>query len=351
MTQEKDPTQTSSSGRRPTIREVALAADTSIGTVSRVLNGNSKVAKATKLRVMDAIRSTGYQLNIAAQMMRTKRSMTIGLLIPDIVSPTFSKIAAGAEAVLSEEGYLLLVASANRRVDSEIGFINAAVQRQMDGLILSLTNEKSTDILDVLSSLKTPTLILDRDIPIDCDVIFSEHAETLRQAVEHLTNLGHRRIGYVGASQDIRPGRERVRGLKRGLEQASIELDQNLIRTGQQGPHYGEVETSSLLMLDNPPTALIAGTGDIFPGALRAIRTMGLKIPDDISIIGVDETSMADLIDPPITVVARDMVQFGQAAAQLLLERIKSPDAIVKRLVLTSELIYRHSTARPPSTR
>ena len=193
--------------RRPTIHDVAVEAGVSTGTVSRVAAGQGSVAEETRARVISAMAKVGYQPNAAARAMRTNVSKTIGLLIPDIRSPTFIRVAAGAEEVLAPAGYMLLSASSNRSIAREVAFLQAARQRQMDGLIVSTSDETAEETLHELNQLEMPLVILDRAAPEKADLVASEHMLVMQSAVQHLIALGHRRIGFIGPTERISPGR------------------------------------------------------------------------------------------------------------------------------------------------
>jgi len=335
-------------GPRPTIREVALAADVSTGTVSRVIGGSPRVAKETRARVVAAMKRIGFQPNAAARSMRTNVTKTIGLLIPDILSPTFARVAAGAEGALTPAGYMLLIGSSNRSIAQEVAFLQTAQQRRMDGLIVSLSDEAAKETLHELNLMTAPKVVLDRDIAVEADVIQSEHRRVMEQAVGHLISLGHRRIGLIGPSQRIRPSRERVAAYRSAHAAAGLPVDDRLIRCDSQNVDFGEIETTDLLAMSDPPTALIGGSGDIFLGVVRALRTLGVDIPRSVSLIGVDDPQIAGILGPPVTSIARDMIRIGDEAARLVLARIADPNRDFRRLTLPSALIMRQSTAEPP---
>jgi LacI family transcriptional regulator len=315
--------------------------------VSRVAAGQGSVAEETRARVMSAMAKVGYQPNAAARAMRTNVSKTIGLLIPDIRSPTFIRVAAGAEEVLAPAGYMLLSASSNRSIGREVAFLQAARQRQMDGLIVSTSDETAEETLHELNQLEMPLVILDRAAPANADLVASEHMLVMQNAVQHLIALGHRRIGFIGPTEKISPGRMRVIGYRRAHAAAGIPVDERLLRTQTQNSEYGQFETHDMMSGPNPPTALIPASSDIFYGALRAIRMLDLRIPEALSVIGVDDVQLADLVGPPITVILRDVLRSGQEAARLILERLRDPDRPPRQLMLDSHLVLRQSTAAP----
>ncbi len=332
---------------RPTIHEVAAASGVSIGTVSRVAVGSPHVAPETRAQVLAAMVKLGYQPNAAARAMRTKQTKTIGFLLPDLTNQVFARVAQGAETILAPEGYMLFAFSSNRSPTREVAFLQAARQRQMDGLIVSLADETAGEPIKELNRMGVPIIVLDRDVPVPADVVYSEHIQPIETVVNQLLELGHRRIGLITASQNIRPGRDRVTGFKRALTKAGIPIDEWLIRAWRQSSEHGAAETHDLLTGSDPPTAILAAGSDIFYGALRAVRLLGLSIPDDISFVGTDDPLLGELVYPPITVINRDMTEVGCQAARLLLDRLNGLDSPPRRIVLGSDVLLGRSVAPP----
>ncbi len=337
--------------RRPTIRDVAELASVSIGTVSRVVGGHGKVAQGTRARVEAAMQRIGYQPNAAARTMRTNRTKTIGFLIPDITNQVFARVATGAEAVLARAGYMLFAFSSDRSPDREIAFLAAARQRQMDGLIVTLADETSRETVAALQGMDVPIVILDREVPVAADVVFSEHREAVLTLMRQLFALGHRRIALITASETIRPGRERAEAYRSAIAEAGLPLDPWLIRSRAQTAEYGAAEAYDLLTAADPPTAILAGGNDIFAGALRSVRRLGLSIPTELSFAGADDLMLSELANPAITVIDRDMAEVGTVAARLLLERLDGLDTPPRRLLLGSTVVLRNSIAPPRALR
>ncbi|WP_051248131.1 LacI family DNA-binding transcriptional regulator [Inquilinus limosus] len=333
--------------RRPTIRDVAARAAVSIGTVSRVAGGSARVAEATRARVLAAMAETGYQPNAAARTMRTSRTRTIGFLIPDMANPVFSRVAIGAEPVLSAAGYMLFAVSSNRSPAREIAFLEAAQQRQMDGLIVTLADETHAPVVERLGRIGVPLVILDRDVPVAADVVYSDHARPIETLVRQMAAQGHKRIALITASEKIRPGRARAEAFRKAIAEAGLPVEERLIRSRAQTADYGAAEAHDLLTGPTPPTALIAGGNEIFQGALRAIRLLGLSVPQDLSLAGADDRVLAELVDPPITVIDRDMAEVGATAARMLLERLDGLDAPPRRVLLGSSVVLHGSIGRP----
>lgn len=340
----------SAAGRRPTIHDVAAAAGVSTGTVSRVAGGHARVAPETRAQVLQAMASIGYQPNAAARAMRTNRSKSIGFLMPDIGNQVVAKVASGAESVLGPAGYMLFTFASHWNQAQEAELIDAVMQRQIDGLMVSLCDETATATSRRLEQLGIPLVILDRDVAMEADFVFSEHVEPMEIVVRHMASMGHRRIGMVTTSENIRPGRERVRGYLSALEREGLEPDPWLVRTGIQSVAFGAAETHDLLTGANPPTGIIAAGSDIFPGALKAVRMLGLDIPGEISFVGSDDLLLSEISGPPITVIDRDMMEVGRQAARILLDRLAGGLGPHKRVLLPSTVVLRHSVA-PPRTR
>jgi len=338
--------------KRPTIRDVAKVAGVSMGTVSRVAAKAKAVNPDTRKRVEEVMRQVGYVPNIAARTMRTNRTKIVGLLLPDLANTVFIQLAKAAEHVLDAAGYTLFIYSSERSAAREIQFLRLAAQYRMDGIIVSISDEANQSVLKVLSGVESPMVLLDRDLSLKADVVFSDHAEAIQHVTSHLIELGHKRIALLTAPLGIRPGRERVRGYRAALREARLDVDETLIGHDYQTTKYGFAKTMELLKRPNPPTALIAGGDEIFYGVLRAVRQLNLAIPSDLSIVGADSRMLAEVMNPPITMIDRDMSLVGETAAELLMKRMADTGAAESTHVyLPSEVILGRSTARPAGQR
>lgn len=332
---------------RPTIRDVARKAGVSTVTVSRVVSDSSAVKDGTKRKVLAAMRALGYQPNAAARAMRTNSTKTIGFLVPDLRNELFAAVARAAEELLAAQGYMLFLYSSDRSTRREINFLNQATQRGMDGLILSLCDETDSDVMDAIGQCHVPVVIWDRDVPVEADVVFNEHAAPMRTVTKHLLDLGHRSIALISAPLCIRPGRERLRGFSQAID-AHPDKTYPVVRNGSQSADFGYSETLDLMASKTPPTAIIAGGNDIFHGVMKALRSLNLRIPDDISVVGTDDRLVSELADPPITVIDRDMERIGRALARMLIARLNGeqpPESITT--TMESNVVLRSSTAAP----
>ncbi len=333
---------------RPTIKDVARKAKVSLGTASRVINGNKSVRDEIRTRVEQAITELGYHPDAVAQSMRRGATRTIGIVIRDITVPVLASFVKSAQEVLSDAGYTLIVASSEDRRERELEILNAFSRQRISGLIIATASERDPQLLKARESLGAPVVMLDRENPAAFDAVLVAHREGTRRAVEHLLDLGHRRIALLTGSEAVRPSTDRVLGYQDAFGARGIELDPDLIRTSSFSPDSSYVETSALLGQPKAPTAIIAGGIAMLPGSLRAIRAHSLRIPDDISLIGTCDSDLAELATPAITIIHYDFAEIGKAAAQFVLDRIeRDPERPPRRVKFATQLILRASCASP----
>ncbi|WDR05220.1 LacI family DNA-binding transcriptional regulator [Devosia rhodophyticola] len=337
---------------RATIREVAAAAGVSMGTVSRVAGGSTRISEVTRARVLAAMKDLSYQPNAAARAMRTNISKTVGMLVPDLGCPVFVRMIAGVKEVLAQNGYMLFTFSSESEVSQEITFLQAARQRQLDGLIVSVVDETSAETARELQMMGVPIVVVDREIKLDADRVFVEHTQAMEALMAQLIAMGHERIGFVTAALN-RPGRLRVAAYRNALQRAGITVDPDLMRTdgAGRGAAYGTSETYDLLTNGAAPTALIAAGSDFFFGALKAVRALDLSIPDQLSFVGADDTELAEIAGPPITAIERDMREVGRMAAKLLLDRFAGNALPPRTIIQSSQLVLRKSIGKVQPTR
>jgi len=333
---------------RPTIRDVAHKARVSLGTASRVINGHKSVREEIRARVEQAIVELGYRPDAVAQSMRRGATRTIGIVIRDITVPVLASFVKSAQEVLREAGYTLIVASSEDRRERELEILNAFGRQRIDGLIIATASERDPQLLKARESLRSPVVMLDREVPARFDAVLVAHREGTRRAIEHLLDLGHQRIALLTGSETVRPSMERVLGYQDAFKARSVDIDPELIRTSSFSSDFSYVETSALLGQSRPPTAIIAGGIAMLPGTLRAIRAHSLRIPADISLIGTCDSDLAELATPAITIVHYDFAEIGKAAAQFVLDRIeRDPERPPRRVKFATELIVRASCAPP----
>lgn len=333
---------------RPTIRQVADTAGVSIGTVSRVLNAHDSVRSETRARVKDAIRTLGYEPDSIAQSLRNRTTRTVGCIIRDITIPTLASFVKAAQDELYSANYALVVANSEGHGDRELELLSLFARRRADGLILSLSSEENPALLQAINLFSLPVVLLDREIPKTVDSVTIDHATGMQHAVEYLLNLGHRRIALITGKTDLRPARQRVEGYRRAHQAWDIPVKTELLRSGSFLAEYGFRETSALLSSSNRPTAVISGGMDMLSGILRAVRTYGLDIPEDISVIACSDCELAQFVTPPISAIYWDWTMVGRFTARTLLDRLQGAvSSEARTLRLSTELVIRSSCGAP----
>jgi LacI family transcriptional regulator len=334
---------------RATIHDVARVAGVSIGTVSRVLNGHGRTGPQTRERVHNAVQILGYRVNTVAQSMRRQTTNTIALLVHDITNQIFATAAAAAQEVLERAGYMLVLASSGPDPNSEASAVRVMSQRRMDGIIGFLRREDDPETIEALQDFDGAIVLFDREMDVTADVVLTDHASGVTRATRHLLDNGHRSIALIGSATHIYPGRERVRGFVEAYRQCALQAPADLIRKYALDADYGFRETYSLLSNSPRPTAIIAATNQILEGVIAAIRQAGLRVPQDISLVSFDDSPLARMVEPPVTVISRSVTQMGTMAAEMILERLRAGRSQPpQKVVLPTEIVLRGSCGPGP---
>ncbi len=309
--------------RRIGIRDVAQRAGVAISTVSKVFSGKGEVMPALRLRVLTAAAELGYQPNSVAQSLRRGATDLIGFVASDLSDPFSAEIVAGAEFVLRPAGYALLVMSSSHDPETEAANVRHLNSRRVDAVLVSPSREDGRGLLAALGEFDGPIVAIESELrsPLAVDAVCADHRQGMREAVDHLVRLGHRRIAALTGPLARRSGRERLAGLLEGLRAVGAEDDAVPIATQHDA---GVAEAEVLRQIDgtDPPTALLAGGLQLLIGTLRALDRRGLIPGRDIALVGWDDGPLPELSRPPIAVVDRDPRGLGAAAAGLALKRL-----------------------------
>jgi len=334
---------------RVTVHQVAALARVSTATVSRALAGTGSVTELLRRRVVDAAATLNYRPNRAARSLRIRRSLTVGVLIPDIQNFFFTGIERGLEQVLHEEGYTYLLGNSDGAAERERLYIDTLRDEGAAGFII-VPSERGNRSYRALQDSGVPIVMLDRTAPgLSVDQVNVTNQEGVRTAVRHLIQLGHRRIGYIGGPSALNVARERLAGYEQALEEAGLPMDPALVRPGDFQQAGGLAATEALLNLSPRPTAMFAANNLMTLGAFEALHRRRMVIPDDVAIVGFDDLPWATSLQPPLTAVAQPTFELGVAAAQLLLARLRDPRRPFRRVVLDTVLIVRGSCGAPRS--
>jgi DNA-binding LacI/PurR family transcriptional regulator len=332
-----------------TLKDVAQDAGVSVATVSRVLNDHEYVSDKTRHKVLTAVEKLGYRPSQLAVGLRTGKTRIFGLIISDIGNPYFASVVRGIEDVAYANGYSLILCNSDEDPEKEELYINVFLDSAVSGAIIACAREDSMCGKSLLDA-DIPIVALDRRLMnFDVDTVVTNNIKGAYDAVVHLIEHGHKRIGYIGGPLHTTTGKERWEGYKKALMENGYELIPDLVKVGNFKQRSGQETARELLEEDDRPTALFTANNLMTLGALNAIHEKGLRIPEEIAIVGFDDLPWAQSLDPPLTAVEQPAYELGRIAADLLIKRIIDPDRPISRVTLDTNLIVRHSSGIEPS--
>lgn len=331
-----------------TIYDVAREAGVSMATVSRVVNNNPNVKPQTRKKVFEAIERLGYRPNAVARGLASKKTTTVGVVIPDIANALYAEVARGIEDIANMYHYNIILANSDKRQDKEIRVINTLLEKQVDGLLFmggAVTDEhiqafKTSNVPIVLCATKADK----GSIPsVDID-----HEEAAFDAVSKLVSEGHESIAMIsGTLKDPANGYARFQGYKRALEKAGLPYREEYVRVGNYKYESGIEAMQYFLELPTRPTAVFAATDEMAIGAIHCIQDAGLNVPEDISVISVDNSRTSSMVRPLLTTVAQPMYDIGAVSMRLLTKLMKKENVENSNVTLPHELIVRRSVTGP----
>lgn len=287
-------------GRR-TIKDVAKLAGVSLGSASRALSGATNVSEAMLERVRRAAATLGYRPNHAARSLRSRNTKTIGCMFSDMSNPLYARLFGTLEDRLGREGYMTLISNTANKHDREIRTLQLFIERGLDALILAPSHERDGELNAMLRQLPMPYIVLDREMLTEANTILFDHGKGLAQVVEHLATLGHKRIGLVTANLKSRPGRRRIAAFKAALRAQKLALTPEHFVLPETSMSSAYDEVIAMLSRKNRPTAIVVqGTG-ILSSTMNAIAQLGLRIPDDISLVSIGHADFIKNHVPAIT--------------------------------------------------
>jgi LacI family transcriptional regulator len=331
-----------------TLRDVAYAAGVHPATASRALNPATRplVSDATAERVIRVARELGYRPNPIARSLKTARSASIGLVIPDLMNPLFPPIVRGIEAVLSTVGYSAWVVNTDNDATREAALIESLRSRHVEGLIVA-TARLDDPFLDQLATDGLPLVLINRRLAHShIPSVTADDAAGVAIAVRHLVDLGHRRIAHVAGPQDTSTGRNRLRAFHHACRDLGIAEEASpVIECGSWTEAEGAKGFERLFDAAPDFTAVLAGNDLLALGCYDALAERNLRCPHDMSIVGFNDIPFVDKLNPPLTTIRIPHQAIGVEAAQMLLERLRDPDRHARSVVLPLSLVVRGSTA------
>ncbi len=325
-----------------TIKEVSRLAGVSISTVSRVLNDTVPVADETKRRVLNAVQKLDYQPNAFARGLVTNRSGGVGVTVNDLSSPYFGTLLKGVEEVIEEAGMHLIVASGHAKAETERRAVEFLKQRRTDALIIHSEELPDADLLNWAKG-DIPILVIGRYIAeLAKSCVYLDNETGGRLATRHLLEKGHRRIAHITGPLSIHDSRERLVGYRRALEEAGLNYEEDFVVEADFMEAGGQIATKRLLERKLDFSAIFVANDQMAVGVLQTLREAGLRVPEDISLVGFDDVLLARYLYPALTTIRQPLFEMGQAAAKLALAALDGKEMGVRRK-FEPELIVRKS--------
>ncbi|WP_340400167.1 LacI family DNA-binding transcriptional regulator [Paenibacillus sp. FSL H8-0079] len=331
---------------KATIYDIAREAGVSIATVSQVINGKGKISEKRRAEIMEIMERLHYQPSAIAAALTGKQTYTLGLLVPDISNPYFAELARAVEDRSRQLGYSVVICSTDNKDERVERYLNLLQQKRVDGMMIG-TGIDNAEILSPLLQQSIPVALIARHMPS-----LSVHTVTIddilggRLAAEHLLELGHTRVAVLSEPSKVSSSQERVHGFRETLIKAGYTLEPNQIRESAADLSSAKKEALLLLGEIDHPTGLFCCNDIQAIGALQAAKELGLRVPEDVSIIGFDNTILASVTSPPLTTVAQPIEDLGHRAVDLLIEELKDERKEPQKIVLKPELVIRDSAGR-----
>lgn len=339
-----------------TIYDVAKRANVSPSTVSRVFNNTARISEATRARVLQAAQELDYHPSALASGLAKKRTLIIGLVIPDIQNPYSATLARGVQDMVFSQGYVPIICNTDGDPEKELHVLREIYRHGVDGFIitppqLQITPEVNRYIRKLLDKGVPIVFVGNRLNDPNVDFVTSRAQDGAFQAVSYLVSLGHRAIGFIGGyyTRGIAVGR--WLGYQEALITNQLPIRPEWMVEADLSQDGGEQALHRLLDLPNPPTALLAVNDLMAIGAIMACRKRGIRVPEQMSIVGFDDIPFAALTTPPLTTVAQPTYELGYKAAELLLRRFQQPNLPPQQVTLQCKLVIRQTTAPPVAQR
>ena len=326
------------------IKTIAEKSGVSTATVSRVLNNYKGIREVTRKKVIKVINEFDYEINAIAKSLRQKRTMTIGIILGNVLSQFYSIIAKAVEDTAMKYGFSTILCNGDDDPSKELKYLKVLNSNRVDGIILTPTGKNAYYVNNLIRT-GPKIVLLDRLIEgVSCDAVLVDNLNGAYNAVKHLLDQGYKSIGLVNGYIDRTTGRDRLEGYKKALKESNIKIDENLIKIGNFKKDSGYKLTDELL--NNKPDAIFVTNIDMVLGAVLLIKEKGLRIPSDVAFVGFDDSEWALLLDPPLTVVQQPVYTLGATAAEILIKKIENNEDGTNPLIhiLNTTLIIRKSS-------
>ena len=332
-----------------TLKDVAALAKVHPSTVSRVLRNveNLKISDDTKERIFKAIKKLNYHPDQTARSLRLKKSFTIGLIIPNLASPYFIGIARSLDAECTKEGYTLIISDTNENQEKEIKAVYDLYSRGVDGLVIAPVQDSDEHIQDLINK-KFPFVLIDRYFEkYETNAVICNDRDSAYNAIQHLIDLGHKRISFISGRPNLYPVIRRLEGYNKALNENNLEFHEELVCSSSPTLDDAYESVIKLMDLANPPTAILITGTVITLGVLKAIIEKNKSVPHDFSIIAFTDTILASYFMSPVTTVSHKLEDIGVKTFEILFEHMNSSDKLpFSKVIIETNFINRNSTAK-----
>lgn len=329
--------------------EVARRVGVATSTASRALNRPELVKPEIVARVRAVAEELGYTPNPFARSLRLQGSKTLGLIVPDNTNPFFAEVAKGIEAACFRVGYTLILCNSDRSLEREREQARVLYEKRVDGVLLFNTSDGSRATVEWLLDRSLPVVLVERRLPgISVDYVISDNVGGVREAIEHLAQLGHRRIACLGGDDRATHYAERLTACRSVMRELGLQVDASLIRAGLVMYADGQRAAIELLAAPAPPTALFCTTDTLAIGALRGAALIRRRVPADVAVVGYGDTEVCAYVQPPLTTVVQQKLAVGTRAVQLVLDRLaergRGEQSAAQEQVIPTRLVVRESS-------
>jgi len=334
---------------RPSIKDIAAAAGVSPATVSRALTGTGLVAEPTLTRIREAADRLGYRPNVSARNLRTRRSMAVLMVVRDVGNPFYLEIFKGVEAAAREAGYSVLMGNTENDPDREAEYFDMLGDGHADGMILmtgKLPTRKTREVgpdrpvvvaLEMIEASSFPHVVIDNEA-------------AARDAVEHLIGLGHTRIAHVTGPLPEGMSQRRLQGYRQAMKHAGLTIPEGYEVLGDFGLRSGQEACRTLMKLGSPPTAIFTASDSMAFGVIGELRSLGLSVPEQVSVMGFDDLFLSEAFQPPLSTVCQPRADIGREAMTILLRKMTGGPVPAEPVIMPTTLQIRGTTAPPAKT-
>lgn len=330
-----------------TMKDVALLAEVSTATVSRALMNPEKVSITTRKRVEEAVIESGYSPNSFARNLRRNESKTVVAIIPDICDPYFTEIIRGIEEAAMENGYIVLLGDSRQQKKREDSFVNLLFTKQVDGMLLLGTDLPFDVSKQEQKNLPPMVMACEYSPELELPTVHIDNLTAAFEAVNYLSQMGHKRIAQISGPEQATLCHFRHQGYQQALRRGGVTMNPAYTAYGNFTFESGATALARLMSLPEAPTAIFCHNDVMAIGAIHQAKKMGLRIPQDLSLIGFDDIQFSEYCDPPLTTVSQPRYEIGRQAMLMLLERLKGREVQIGSRLLDATLTVRESTAPP----